>query len=93
MSVQEEGGSKTTVFGGRGDKGNNLKGVQRLRACLQNFPVLQIPGDSTIGDGLWLARGYLKPDEGTGGLAENVEYPDQGGGEAAGVHLFFKDAF
>ena len=29
--------------------------------------------------------GDPEPDKGTGGLEENVEYPEQGGGEAAGV--------
>ena len=34
--------------------------------------------------------GDPKPDKGAGGLAENVEDPEQGGGKAAGVRISFK---
>ena len=61
-SVQEEGRSETTVFGGGGDKGGDLEGVQRLWAPPQDGSVLQTPGDSAIVSGWWLSGGDTKPD-------------------------------
>ena len=37
-----------------------------------------------------MARGNTKSDEGAGGLEENDEDPEQGGGEAAGVRIFLQ---
>ena len=40
-----------------------------------------------------MAVGDLKPDQCEGGLVENVEDPEQGGGEASGVRIFLFKAF
>ena len=73
ITVQEGGRAEAMAFGGTGGKGGKLKGIQHLRAHPQDGPIFQIPGDSTIGGGLWLAGGDTKSDEGSGGLKENFE--------------------
>ena len=50
-AVQEGGGEEATEFCGVGGKGNSLKGVQHLQTHPRDGPVLQIPGESTIGGG------------------------------------------
>ena len=86
--MQEGVGSETTLFGGGGGKGGNLKVVQRLWLHPQYGPVLQIPGESNTGSRWWLVGGDLKHDEDAGGLAENVKYPEKGGGKATVVWVF-----
>ena len=51
IAVQVGGRAETAEFGGGGGKGGKLKGIQRLRAHPGDGPILQIPGESTIGSG------------------------------------------
>ena len=76
------------AFGGGGGKVSDLKGFHCLRVPSQYGIFLQIPGESNIGGGSCLGGSDSKYDEGAGSLAENVEDPDQGGGEAVGVRIF-----
>ena len=89
-AVQGRGGAESTVFGDRGGKGVNLKGIQRLWAHPQYGPVLQVPGNIVIGSGLWLAGSDPESDKGAGGLEEDDEDPEQVGGKDASVRLFLQ---
>ena len=90
IAVQERGGEEATEFGGAGGKVGNLEVAQRLWTHPRDSHVFQVPRESDIGGGRWFYGGDLESDEGTGGLEEDDEYPEQGGGEAAGVRIFLK---
>ena len=90
ITVKEGGGSEVMAFGGRGGKGGNLKGVQRLWAHPNDVPVLQVPGESVIIGGWWLSGGHTESDECAGGLEEDGKDPEQGGGKAAGIRIFLQ---
>ena len=87
-AIQERGGAEATAFSGRGGKSGNIEGVQRLWVHPRNGPIFQIPGESTIGGRLLLAGSDPESDEGAGGLEGNDTDTEQGGGKAAGVHIF-----
>ena len=78
---------ETTSFGRWGGKGDNLKGVQLPWAHPRYGPVIQVPGESIIRGGWWLAGGDPESEEGLGILEENEKNPEQGGVEAAGPHI------
>ena len=78
------------VFGSGGGKGGNIKGIQNLWVHPQYGLIFQVPWESIIGNGWWLAGSDPESDEGAGGLEENYEDPEQGGGEAAGVRIFIQ---
>ena len=71
IAVQEGDREESTSFGGRGWKGGNLKGIQCLWAHPRYDTVFQVPRESFIGAGWWLAGGDSESGKGTSGLEEN----------------------
>ena len=79
----------TAISGGGGDRVHRQT-FQRLRAPPGDDDLLQIPGTGDIGGRQRLAGGGKKLFPGKGGLEEYDVNPQQVGGGAAGVRIFFK---
>ena len=78
-TVQEGGGAETTAFGGRGGKGVNIKGVQRLWAHPWYGSAFQVLGGSIIGGRLLLTGSDTESYKGASGLEDNYKDLEQGG--------------
>ena len=76
------------VINGIGSKGGYLKRVYRLQDPPRDGEILQVPGESAIGGGWWLADGGPKYCQGAESVVENVEDTKQGEGKTANFWIF-----
>ena len=87
-AMKEGGGEEATMIGIRGGQGGHIQGVQHIWAPPGDCELLQIPGEGGLNGGLQFTGVGQKPGEGAGGVAEDDEDPQQGGGGDAGFRIF-----
>ena len=87
-SVQEVSEEEVMALGVRGGAGSRLQGIWCLWAPPGDGDLLLIPGEGDIGGGRRLYKGGQEFFTGEGGVEEDEENPQQGGGRAVGVRVF-----